>query len=244
MGLSLSWRPASAGPNACPPKGGHYVRIALATIALLTATASMVEAQVPKRPTISIVAFDTERTGWMPPPGFGDTVADLLADRLVTHGGFRVMDREWLAGASQPGQRAPMEAIRDAAQQAGIEFLVVGAVTRFSHEESKSRGGLLAIPLAIGGVGKNKKESTIDLTIRVIDVRTGEIVATATASASAARQKTSGGGGALIHGIPVIAGVSRTATGIKDALVNEALLEAVTDAGNAIAKSADRLAIP
>jgi curli biogenesis system outer membrane secretion channel CsgG len=220
------------------------MRIVLMAIAALLATVGSAWAQAPKRPTISVVAFDTERTGWMPPPGFGETVADLLADRLVSHDRFRVMDREWLRGTSVRGSRAPMEIIREAAQQAGVEFLVVGAVTRFSHEESRNRGGLLAIPLAIGGISKNRKESTIDLAIRVVDVRTGEIVATASASASADRKKTSGGGGALIRGIPVVIGVSRSVTGIKDVLVSEALGDVVTDAGNAIAKSADRLATP
>ena len=31
------------------------------------------------RPTIAIAALDTDRTGWVPPPNFGETVADLLA---------------------------------------------------------------------------------------------------------------------------------------------------------------------
>src|SRR6185295_12574598 len=50
-------------------------------------------AQPAARPAIAVAPFDTDRTGWMPPPHFGETVADLLASRLVNLGSFRVFDR-------------------------------------------------------------------------------------------------------------------------------------------------------
>jgi hypothetical protein len=66
---------------------------------LVAAPAGAQDDRPVSRPTIAVVAFDTTRTGWMPPPGFGETVADLLTDRLVSGGAFRIID-------SSPGHRA------------------------------------------------------------------------------------------------------------------------------------------
>lgn len=177
----------------------------------------------------------------MPPPHFGETVADPLASRLVETGAFRVFDRLVLPGGGQPGRSASFEAIRELAQQAGVDYVVLGAVTTFGNEKSHRRGGVLGIPF-LGGGGRNKQESTIGLTIRVIDVRTAEIVTTTIAEGAASKENRTVLGGALIKGLPVGGGISSGGSGALDRLVASALEDAIDQASAALAKAAARMA--
>jgi hypothetical protein len=68
------------------------------------------------RPALVVLPFDTDRTGWMPPPQFGETASDLLAHELVESGGYRVLDREWLASAADAGRPVSMAEIRERAR--------------------------------------------------------------------------------------------------------------------------------
>src|SRR4029453_15173927 len=70
------------------------------------------------RPTLAIAEFDTDRTAGMPPPLLGITLAELLADRLVGSGQFRVMETEWLAEPREGRPRLPSAVLRERAERA------------------------------------------------------------------------------------------------------------------------------
>ena len=192
------------------------------------------------RPTISVIPFETDRTGWVPPPNFGETVADLLASRLVDLGAFRVFDRGMLPGAGRSAPRASFDAIREIAQQSGVDLVVFGAVTKFSNEKTQKRGGLLGIPF-LGGLGKNTQESALGLALRVVDVRTGEILTAMIADGAASKTGRTIGAGGLAKGVPIGALYSTSSTGSLDRLLNEALVEAVESAAAALTKAATRI---
>ena len=221
------------------------IAVLVATGARPAAAQDQPEAQPPAiaqpvtRPAIAIAPFDTDRTGWMPPPRFGETVADLLASRLVDLGGFRVFDRGVLPETDQ-GRRAAFDAIRELARQSGVDYVVLGAVTRFGNEKKNTRGGLLGIPF-LGGGGKSSQESSVGLTIRVIDVRTGEIVTTTTSLGAASKSHRTVAGGGLVHGLPVGGLFTSSSSGSLDRLVGEALAGAIEDAAAALAKAAVRI---
>jgi len=189
------------------------------------------------RPTICIVAFDTDRTGWVPPPHFGETVADLLASRLVDLGAFRVFDRSLLPGPGQPGVRASFEAIRELARQSGVDFVVLGAVTRFSNEKNHKRGGLLGIPF-LGGMSKNTQASALGLSLRVVNVRTGEIVTATIAEGAASKGSRTILAGGIVKGLPVGGGFSSGSTGSLDRLVADALAGAIEHAATTLTNAA------
>ena len=193
------------------------------------------------RPAIAIAPFDTDRTGWMPPPNFGETVADLLASRLVDLGGFRVFDRGLLPEAEQ-GRRPAFDAIRELARQSGVDYVVLGAVTRFGNEKKNTRGGLLGIPF-LGGGGKSSQESSVGLTIRVIDVRTGEIVSTTTSIGAASKSHRTVAAGGLVHGLPVGGLLTSSSSGSLDRLVGEALVGAIEDAADSLTKASTRMSV-
>lgn len=196
------------------------------------------------RASLTVAAFATDRTGWMPPPHLGETLAELLTDRLVTSGAFRMIDREWLVTAPDTNQTIPFDVLQERASSAGVDYLVAGAVTRLSNERhSSTAGGILPIPIVGGLVRKQKTEQVIGLAIRVISIRTGEVVATATAESGASHKETSGGGVALIGHLPfpLVAGKGGSVTGIQDRLLAEAVQQAINVAAERIVAAAPRI---
>ena len=197
------------------------------------------------RPTIAVVALDTTRTGWMPPPGFGETVAELLTDRLIAASAFRIIDSSIVTIPGEDPGRIPVSVLMERAGNAGVQYLVLGAVTRLSMEKrSSSGGGILPIPFVGGLINKKKTDSIVGLTLRMIDVRTGEIITTATARGDASGKTSSGGGVAVITPIPLVAGKHSSVTGIQDGLLATAVGQAVTAAAGQLAAVAARLNRP
>ena len=200
---------------------------------------------VQSRPTIAVVAFDTSRTGWMPPPGFGETVAELLTDRLMAGKGFRIIDSSLVTIPGEEPGRMPASVLMERANGAGVQFLVLGAVTRLSMEKrSSSGGGIIPIPIVGGLMTKKTTDSIIGLAIRVIDVRTGEIVTTAIGQGDASGKTSSGGGVAGFVTLPFAAGKHSSATGIQDGLLANAVGEAVTAVAGHLSAFAVRLGRP
>src|SRR5262249_12477865 len=202
-------------------------------------TVQDVGAQAP-RPTMTVADFDTDRTGWMPPPRLGTTLAEMLTDRLVTTGQYRMMDREWLLSAHDG--RVPFPQLVERAAGAGVDYLVAGSVTRLSIENrSSTGGGVVPLPFIGGLVHKHKTESGIGLPIRARCRHTGEIVATSTAEKGATQKNTAGGGFVVIGSVPLIGGAGSSTTGFHDRLLDTAVQEAVTAAAERIVAAAPRL---
>jgi curli biogenesis system outer membrane secretion channel CsgG len=211
-------------------------------ILLSTVVPARAQEAAPTRPTLTVADFVTDRTGWMPPPHFGETLAELLTGRLVAGGQFRTVDREWLRStAASDRSRTPFAELLDRAMSAGVDYLVAGSVTRLSIERHSSTGvGLL--PVVGGGfVRRNQTESVIGLTIRLIDVRTGEVVAATTVERGATQEARAGGGVAVIGPVPILGGGGSSAIGFQDRLLDEALQEAVTVAAGTILAAAPHL---
>jgi curli biogenesis system outer membrane secretion channel CsgG len=217
--------------------------IPIVTVLMWTSAARAQEPTSPSpRPSLTVANFDTDRTGWMPPPHLGETLAELLTDRLVGPGPYRIVDRQWLVTAQDDPRRVPFDALLDRAAGAGVDYLSAGAGTRLSIERQSTTGaGVLPLPFAGGLVRKHKTESVIGLTIRVIDVRTGEVVATSTSSSGASQQNSAGGGIAIIGHVPLIGGGGSSVTGFQDRLLDTAVQQAITAAADKILAAAPRL---
>jgi curli biogenesis system outer membrane secretion channel CsgG len=92
------------------------------------------------------------------PAQLGIGISDMLVDKLLDSGEFRLLDR------SQT----------DAAKTA--RYIVTGSVTKFGFEEHNV-GGLLASVATMGLLSYKEHKTEVTLTARVIDAATGEIVA-------------------------------------------------------------------
>lgn len=190
-------------------------------------------APAPQRPVVTVADFDTDRTGWMPPPRLGTTLAEQLTDRLVAAGAYRVVDRSWLTSATGEPGGVPIAVLIGRAQDRGVDYLVVGSVTRLSIEKNSStRGGIVPLPFVGAMFKKSKTESVIGLTVRLVDVRTGEVVATSVAQGDATHQTKSGGGIVIVGPVPIVggAGGGSSSTGHLDRLLDTAMQKALTTA--------------
>ena len=211
---------------------------------------------VQPRPIVTIAQFDTGRTGWVPPAGFGETMAELLGQRLVTSGQYRVLDAEFLGRdiAPPPHQRLPLEALRERAERAGVRYLILGSLTEYSREQKqRTAGGAALIGLLIGarfhapvaplagGFRRTSFESVLALSIRMIDVQTGEVVTTAIGQGAAARTNRSATAFGAVAA-PFAGGYSNSSSGANEAMLNEALVTALDELAGALVQAAPRLA--
>ncbi len=193
------------------------------------------------RPTLAIVDFETTPAGSvLPPPHIGSALAGLMLDRLVASGLYRVLDGRWLKIEPATGRYTNLDAVMEYAQSAGVDYLVLGSMTQFSAESRRrTYGGGLVVPL-IAGVRRQKTELIVGITVRVVDVRSGEVATTATSQGMSDRQRLNvgaagffsrGGGGAFSNG----------STESRDAQLGEAITRAVATAAQGIVNAAPRL---
>lgn len=111
------------------------------------------------------------------PAQLGIGIADMLIEKLLASGQFRLIERKSTVAGS------------------GAQFLVTGSVTRFGFEQ-RNVGGLLATVATMGMVGYKQHKTEVALTARIINAATGEIVASMTADGASGK-----GGGLRVFGI-------------------------------------------
>ena len=194
-------------------------------------------------PTLAIVDFEVAPGGWtLPPPQIGATVADLLLDQLVNAAPYRVLDGRWLEpeGARQNRGRG-FDTLRHAAEESGVDYLVMGSLTRFSAETTRRSlgGGGFGAPL-IAGYGRQTNQLVVSLSARVVDVRTGEVVTTGLGDGVSKRRRFALGALAFFH-LPGAAALSSGATASRDAQLDEAIRQAVTATAKSLIAAASRL---
>ncbi len=215
--------------------------IVLMSAVMLGASAAAGQtADGPQAPPAFVVApFETDRTGWMPPPRLGETLAELLIARLAADG-VRVIDRSWLPASTDASTSSAGGLFARVASH-GVDYLILGSVTRLSIERSSSaRAGLLPVPVAAGLIRRRKVETVVGLNVRIVNVGTGEIVGSVTSHGGDQHQSTSGGGLTIISKLPLVGGSHSSVTGVQDRLLDDAVQEAIGVAAEQISAVAQR----
>jgi len=209
---------------------------------VMTLGSGLGAATVPQlRPTLAIVDFETTPAGSiLPPPHLGSALAGLMLDRLVASGQYRVLDGRWVKIGRGADGRMNLDAVREYAESAGVDYLVLGSMTQFSAENrGRTYGGGFVVPL-LAGVRRQKVELIVGITVRVVDVRSGEVATTATSQGMSDRRRlkigalglfSRGGGG----------GFANESTESRDAQLSEAVQRAVATAAQGIVNAAARL---
>ena len=194
-----------------------------------------------ERPTLAIVEFETTPAGTvLPPPQLGITLADLMLEKLVTSDRFRVVDGRWLQPEAARGAASGFNRFRANAEAAGVDYLVQGSVTRFSTE-GRRRGlaaAALALPL-VGGYRRQKTELALAVTLRVVDVRTGEVLTSVSAQGTSRRRNLGVGGLGLRTG--VAGALVNAASSFRDSLLDEAMHRVVATAAAGLVNAAPKL---
>jgi hypothetical protein len=122
-------------------------------------------------------------------------LADDLAARLVETSRFRVLPREWLPTPAHHDASFPPAALREAAVQAGVEYLVFASVTGLAPGHSSPPPAILTAGRAILALSGSRRApvrcrparsvhpSFASVQGRVIDVASGAVVRTSVARA-------------------------------------------------------------
>jgi curli biogenesis system outer membrane secretion channel CsgG len=208
------------------------------------AMVNLAAAQPRELPRLAIADFEVTPSGsTLPPPRLGVTLAQLMLHRLVDATQFHVYDPQFLrAAASASRSRQAEEALRADARNAGVDYLVLGAVTQFSIEQKQRGfgGGGLIHHLPIGGLGGRQTSSLcLSILVRVVDVRSGEVVTTATGIGDGKRSRLTAGG--LVSVLPALGGFSSGSSNARDAQLAEATRQAVDAASTGLIHAAPRL---
>jgi curli biogenesis system outer membrane secretion channel CsgG len=212
------------------------------TFGLLLPTPAVAQESAPK-PAVAFGGVEVRPGGWtLPPPELSASIGGLLMDDLVSSGVFHIVDAQWLVPESEIGHEPNLDRLRAGAASSGVDYLVIGAVTAFSAESRTRRGfGVAPFPL-IGGGMRRHTQLAVALMFKVVGVRTGEIVTTATAEGTASRRATALGGLGVFHGLP-IGGIWSSGNGQlpRDAMLAEAVRSAVHTVAAALQNAAARL---
>ena len=198
----------------------------LAALLVITSPATAADAA---KPIVAIVDFDATPSGrLLPPPQLGETAAQLMLDRLVASGAFRVYDGHWLQHQRRDTDRRDrLEIVRAGAESAGVDYLLLGTITRFS-EERRNRafgGGVFRLPI-LGGMHQQRAELAVGISVRLVDTRSGEVVTTATGMGTAIRTNVGLGAAGLLRAGGA-GGFSNGSSDFRDAQLDEAIRRSI-----------------
>jgi curli biogenesis system outer membrane secretion channel CsgG len=215
-------------------------RVAIVVTGLLMATIAAAQ-----EPRVAVVTFDTAAGGWtVPPPRIGETVAELMLDKLIADGSYQIVDGQWLEPAGQGSRdEEAMTRLMASARHAGVEFVILGSITRFSTEKRHRGFGAAAffIPL-LGAARRERQEMVVSVMARIVEVRTGRVVASASGDGTSSRTSR-GGGGIAPFSRGGAGGFSFGSSGSREALLGEALRSAVGQVAAGLLARAPSLAV-
>jgi curli biogenesis system outer membrane secretion channel CsgG len=171
-----------------------------APIATSPATAQVQVAQTP-RMRIAVLDFEYASTGqtwwWWGGIAPSQGVSDLLTNKLVEGGAYTLIERSRIQAVLQE-QNLALSGRIDASTAAqvgrilGADAVVIGSVTRYNLNQGSNGVSVLGV-----GVGRRRDSAQVELTARLVNTTTSEILATAQGSGEA-RQ---GSGGVSVAGL-------------------------------------------
>lgn len=158
-------------------KWGFGLALALASLAMVGTAHAQAKAD---RPSVAVMDFDYGSIdNWWGQYDIGKGMADQVVDALVNDGTFKVIERKKLDTVlaeqdfAHSNRADPSAAsLAKIGKIKGVKYVIAGSITKFATE---SRGGGLSVKGI--GLGGKKAKSEVNLTARVIDITSGEIVA-------------------------------------------------------------------
>jgi len=202
--------------------------------------ASALYAQDKKRVAVMNFDYGTVSTSvvqiWGSNQDIGKGIADMLVDRLVNGAKYSVIERKALdkliteQNFSNSDRADPSSAAK-IGKLLGVDAIVIGSITQFGRDDKNtSLGGLGATAgrFGLGGIGKKESKAVVQITARLVNVDTGEILASIAGKGESKRSGTSlvgGGGGA--GGIGA-GGLDMSNSNFGATILGEATNEAVT----------------
>ncbi|HZQ52349.1 MAG TPA: CsgG/HfaB family protein [Bryobacteraceae bacterium] len=179
----------------------------------------------------------------------GRGIADLLIDRLTNDGTFRVIERRDLDKILKEqnfsnSDRADNTTAAKIGRILGVDTIIVGDITQFGRDDRNTgAGGALSRwdKYGIGNVGVHKAKAVVGITARMIDVNTGEILASVSGLGESKRSGASllGSGGAFATSGG--GNVDMSSTNFGQTIIGEAVNASVTQLAGRLEQNAGRL---
>jgi curli biogenesis system outer membrane secretion channel CsgG len=178
----------------------------------------------------------------------GKGIADMLVDRLVNDGTYSVIERKALdkliaeQNFSNSNRADPSSAAK-IGKLLGVNAIIIGSITQFGRDDKNTKigaGGFGLGRFGVGGVGRKESKAVVQITARMVNVDTGEILASAPGSGESERKGTSllgEGGGSAGGG----AGYDMTSSNFASTILGEATNKAVTEVAMKLEEAAPRL---
>jgi curli biogenesis system outer membrane secretion channel CsgG len=231
----------------------------LKLLALLLAAALAGSAQAPAKKRVAVMNFDyatvssSVRQLFGSDQDVGKGIADMLVDRLVNDGAYSVIERKELdkvlaeQNFSNSDRADPATAAK-IARVLGVNVIIIGSITQFGRDDKKTDVGGGALGgvtgrFGVGGLRKSQATAVVQITGRMIDTTTAEILASCTAKGASSRSGTgilgAGGGGGSEGG----GGMDMKSSNFGATILGEATTKAVTDLATQLDARATQLPV-
>lgn len=181
----------------------------------------------------------------------GKGIADMLVDRLVNDGTYSVIERKALdkliaeQNFSNSDRADPTSAAK-IGKLLGVSAIIIGSITQFGRDDKNTNiggGGFGGVTgrFGIGGVGKREAKAVVQITARMVDVNTGEILASAPGNGESTRGGTTllGAGGS--YGGAGGGGIDMSSSNFGATILGEATNKAVTEVAGKLTAASARL---
>src|SRR5882724_5551152 len=183
-----------------------------AVISFLIMSSTLIAQQPAQRHNVAVLDFNyatvmtTSQAIFGTNVDIGKGISDMLIDRLVNDGSYRVIERNAIDKILKEqdfsnSNRADTATAAKIGHVLGVDAVITGDITQFGRDDqSKNIGGMLGkwgSGYGLGGVGTQKSKATVQITARLIDANTGEILASTSGKGESVRSGTNllGGGG-------------------------------------------------
>jgi len=184
----------------------------------------------------------------------GKGIVDLLVDKLVSDGVFSVIDRNAMSKiiAEQNfsnSDRADPNSAAKIGRILGVDAIIVGSITQFGRDDKSTSvgGGALGNVtgrFGVGGVRKTQANAVVQITARMINTSTAEILASVTAKGESTRSGTGllGAGGSTA-GPEAGGGINMRSSNFANTILGEAVTKCVADLGSQLDSKASALPV-
>jgi curli biogenesis system outer membrane secretion channel CsgG len=228
----------------------------LAVLALLLA-ALPAEAQQQKR-RVAVLNFEYGTVSSSVQQIFGTNldigkgITEVLVDRLVQGRAYAVVERKALDKilAEQNfsnSDRVDSSTAAKIGRIAGVEAIIVGSITQFGRDDSSvganGVGGKYTSRVGLGNLGKRTSKATVQISARLVNVDTGEVMAVAQGKGDATRSglevQGAGAGRSGLGG----GGIDMRSANFANTILGEAVNKAVTELAGRLESNAPAIPV-
>lgn len=181
----------------------------------------------------------------------GKGVADLLVEKLVKGGAFSVIERKAIDKVLSEqnfsnSDRADASSAAKIGRLLGVDAIIIGSITQFGRDDKsvKVGGGAfggIAGRYGLGGVGKKDSKAAVNLTARMVNTDTGEILAVASGKGESSRSGAMLGGAGGSYSGGGGGNIDMASSNFADTILGEAVNKAVTGLSADLQQNASKL---